>query len=257
MRAAWVMAVWLGFSGCGARDAPPAESHDIVVFAAASLSPALDEIADRFEREQGVRVKRSYASSSTLAKQIDAGAPAHVFVSANPRWVEWLVQRGAISAGRSFELLGNSLVLVAPANAPFAFEPESKASLAGAFEGRLALGDPDHVPAGVYAQGALQRAGWWDELAPRVVRCSDARAALAFVERGECAAGIVYATDAASSRRVVVVAEIPEAWHEPIVYPAAIVGQGSALADRFGAALRESGETFRSHGFRVLANVTP
>jgi len=245
------IAILLGLLGCGGGGEPGRD--EVVVFAAASLGPALDEIADAFEHASGTRVRRSYAASSTLAKQIDAGAAVDVFVSADARWMDWLVQRGKVGPGRPFGLVRNSLVVVAPAERPFPFDPAGPIPLGGAFAGRLALGDPEHVPAGVYAREALERAGWWDGLATRVVGAADARAALALVERGACAAGIVYASDAAGSSRVTIVAAVPESWHAPIVYPAAVVGEGGALADGFVGALRDARGTFERRGFRPPA----
>lgn len=243
----------LGVAACGGGGGEDREA--IVVYAAASLSPPLEEIADGFAQERGVPVRRSYASSSTLAKQIDAGAPADVYVAADPRWLEWLAARGRVKTGAAVEVAGNSLTIVAPVGRAFAFEPEAGRDLASAFDGRLALGDPDHVPAGAYAREALAAAGWWEELAPRVVPAADARAALALVERGGCAAGVVYASDAAGSDHVEIVASLPDSWHAPIVYPAVAVAGGDPRAAAFVAALRDAPGVFRRHGFRVPAEV--
>lgn len=242
------LAVGLVLAGCGNGS----ERNEVVLFAAASLAPALDEIAADFESRRDVTVRRNYASSSTLAKQIAAGAPADVFVSANPRWVDWLEERGRVREDGRRDLVGNSLVIVAPAGRTFVFDVGEGRSLGAAFRGRLSLGDPDHVPAGEYARAALVHAGWWDELAPRVVPASDARAALALVERGACGAGIVYASDAANSRAVELVARIPESWHPPIVYPAALVAGAGGLAAEFLAALESGADVYRRHGFRAL-----
>ncbi len=250
MRHRWVVvSACLGFVGCGA---PGGERGEVVVFAAASLSLAVDEIARDHEQEHGVRVKTSYAASSTLAKQIEMGAPAHVYVAADPRWMAWLEERGRVKADRSADLLGNSLVIVAPSGKRFSFDPEGGESLAEAFAGRLAVGDPDYVPVGRYAREALERSGGWSELESRLAPASDARAALAFVERGECAAGIVYASDAATSGRVETVAAIPESWHTRIVYPVAIVEDAGPAAEGFVATLRDADDVFRRYGFRVL-----
>lgn len=244
-----LVAAALGVAGCSRGGTE--DRNEIVLFAAASLGPALDEIAADFERHRDVGVRCNYASSSTLAMQIEAGAPADVFVSANPRWMDRLVEQGKVREEDRRELVGNSLVIVAPAGRTFAFDAGERRPLGTAFRGRLALGDPDHVPAGEYARSALVRAGWWDDLAPRVVPASDARAALALVERRACAAGIVYASDAATSPRVEVVAPIPESWHAPIVYPAALVAGADGLAADLLAAFETGDDVFRRHGFRI------
>lgn len=226
----------------------------VTVYAAASLAPAMEEIAGVHRIRTGDDVATSFASSSVLAKQIDAGAPADVFVSANVGWMDWLVARGRIRAGSRFDLAGNALVIVAPAGAPFSFALADSGGLPAAFEGRIALGDPEHVPLGVYAKQALEHAGWWEKLQPRVVGAVDARAALALVERGECAAGIAYASDIAESDRVTVVERVPDEWHDAIVYPVGLVeGRALPAADRFRDTLRspEVAKILAKHGFRL------
>ena len=194
------------------------------VFAAASLSSALAELATHYE---GMRL--SVASSSTLAKQIAAGAPADIYFSANAEWMDYLQARQHIEQDTRVDLLGNTLVVIASKEGPFAVRLARDFDFAGAFAGRLALGDPDHVPAGQYARQALEQLGWWPALKSRIAPAPDVRAALVYVERGECAAGLVYTTDAAQSDRVITLATVPDSLHRPIVYPAAIVkGRASA-----------------------------
>lgn len=251
MTAALAAAAALWLAGCGG---PGERAGMVTVYAAASLGPALEEIVGLHRDRTGEPVTAAFASSSVLAKQIDAGAEADLFVSADPAWTGWLAERGHLEPGRGFDLAENSLVIVAPAGEVFAFDPAAGRPLADAFRGRLALGDPDHVPAGVYAREALQHAGWWDALAPRVLGAADVRAALALVERRECEAGIVYASDAAGSGRVRVVAPIPDGWHEPIVYPVAVVaGHSRPELDRFLDTLRspEAARILVAHGFRL------
>jgi molybdate transport system substrate-binding protein len=196
----------------------------IVVFAAASLTDALEEIDAGYTKQTGVVVKESFAASSTLARQIEAGAPAQMFISADTKWMDYLAGKGLI--GVQTTLLGNALALIAPADAPLG--PRSIGpgldwlKLLGA-DGRLAVGDPDHVPAGIYAKESLQHLGVWNELEPRLARAEDVRGALALVERADAPLGIVYVTDARVSTKVKIVGVFPPASHSPIVYPAAIL----------------------------------
>ena len=223
------------------------------LFAAASLTGALSEI---LPRHTFPRVRLSFAGSSSLARQIDAGAPADLFVSANPRWMDYLQERGRIDAGTRIDLLANRLVVVTPASSGLEVEPRPGFDLEGAFGGRLALGDPDHVPAGIYARQALRALGWWPALEHRLAPAPDVRAALLYVERGECEAGVVYATDAAASRQVRVAAELADSLHAPIRYPVALVaGRDSPGARDLLKRLRsaEAAAVFRGHGFTVLA----
>lgn len=222
------------------------------VFAAASLHSALAELGTHYA---GMRL--SVASSSTLAKQIAAGAPADIYFSAHVEWMDYLQARQHIEPGTRVDLLGNALVVIAPKDEPFAVRWARDFDFAAAFTGRLALGDPEHVPAGQYARQALETLGWWSALKSRVVPAPDVRAALVYVERGECAAGWVYATDAAHSERVVTLATAPDSLHRPIVYPAAIVkGRASAqvrgLLAFFGS--EAAAGVFRKHGFTVLGD---
>ena len=217
------------------------------VFAAASLSSALTELATHYE---GMRL--SVASSSTLAKQIAAGAPADIYFSANAEWMDYLQARQHIEQDTRVDLLGNALVVIASREEPFAVHFARDFDFAGAFAGRLALGDPDHVPAGQYARQALEALGWWPALKNRIAPAPDVRAALVYVERGECAAGLVYTTDATQSDRVVTLATVPDSLHRPIVYPAAIV-KGRASAQTRSLLEFFSSDTaaviFRKHGF--------
>ncbi len=211
-------------------------------------------MAPALERELGFRTVYNYASSSVLSRQIEAGAPADVFISANPDWVDWLEERGAVLPESRVPVLENTLAIVAPRDAPFTLEASPDAKFADAFRGRLALPDPAHVPAGMYARAALESAGWWDDVADRLVATGDVRAALALVERGEVGAAIVYATDARSSDRVVIVCPIPEAWHAPIRYPA-VLPKGARVerARAWLAAFRGDATTsvLVAAGFRV------
>ena len=225
---------------------------EVTVFAAASLTAAASEVC---ESEAGTEVSLSFAASSVLARQIDAGAPADLFLSANSAWMDFLEQRGRIDTATRVDLLANRLAVVAPAGSGLDVEISRDFDFPGSFGGRLALGDPDHVPAGTYAKQALVRLGWWPRLEPRLAPAPDVRGALVFVERGACSAGIVYATDAAASDRIEVAAEIPDSLHEPILYPAAVVaGRDSPRVRAAMARLLSpaAARIFRRHGFTVL-----
>lgn len=220
------------------------------VFAAVSLSSALAELAPHYE---GMHL--SFAGSSTLAKQIEAGAPADIYFAANTQWMDYLQARQLIAADTRADLLGNALVVIAPKGETFPIRVEKTFDFAAAFSGHLALGDPDHVPAGLYAREALERLGWWPALKNRIAPAPDVRAALVYVERGECAAGLVYATDTARSNRVQILATVSDSLHRPIVYPIAIVkGRANAETRRLLAFLRSdlAADLYRKHGFVML-----
>lgn len=252
----------IALQGAGWSAPPPAlaQRDTVTVFAAASLTDALQVLARQFGEGEQVEMKLSLGSSSTLAKQIEQGAPADVFFSANPEWMSYLDSLDLIERGTRVDLLGNTLVVVAPKGEGFAVAPRRGFDFAGAFKGRLALADPDHVPAGLYASQALQWLGWWDALRDRLTPAVDVRAALAYVERGECAAGMVYATDVRASTGVEVIATLPAEAHAPIVYPvAAIKGPRSAAARRLLLLLQsaQAGAVFQQCGFVLLKPPPP
>jgi molybdate transport system substrate-binding protein len=233
---------------CGLAQAD--DSPSLTVFAAASTTGAMTEIAARREAEGHGEIRLVFASSGVLARQIANGAPADLFLSANEKWMDWLEQRGLL-AGEPVPLFGNSLVLIQPTGA--AARLRLNGALADSLDGgRLAIGDPDRVPAGIYAQTALERMGLWTALEPRLVRMQNVRAALLLVERGEAAAGIVYASDAAMSESVRVADMIAPITGPPIVFPAAVIGDGEVdgarrLLDYLGAPASRA--VFRRHGF--------
>ena len=241
--------------------APAARAADeLVVFAAASLTEVLQSITAA--RWHGARLRFSFAASSTLARQIEQGAPAHVFVSADEAWMDYLVEHHVDAASRRV-LAGNRLVVVRRASAAPASVDESPQALRAALRGgaesgapdHVATGDPAHVPVGRYAQAALTRLGLWSEVAPRLVRADNVRSALIFVERGEAAAGIVYASDALIARGVQVVARFPRDSHPPIRYLAARVSgapaAASELLDLLGGASAQP--LWRAAGFDAAA----
>lgn len=213
---------------------PIAAVEKLLVYAAASTSHAITEIIEQYNKQHpDVQVKVSFASSSTLAKQIEAGAPAHVYISANPKWMDYLQERKLIINNSRLNMLSNKIVLIAPKGQPFQVEMNKDFDFAGNLSGKLCLGDPDHVPVGTYAKQALVSLAWWDKLKSSVVGTKDVRAALVFVERGECVAGIVYATDASSSDKIDLIATFPADSHSPVVYPVAALVSAPASAHNF------------------------
>lgn len=251
----------VALAGALAGAGGPAEAGrpgELMVFAAASTTDLVGELAERFEEQTGARVRTSFASSSTLARQIEHGAPADVFVSANVAWMDRLENAGAIETHTRFDWASNRVALVAPADEPLSVKIEPGFDLASIVgDRRIAIADPSHVPAGRYAAAALGSLGVLTDLRPLFVHAPDVRAALALVERGEVAAGFVYATDAAASDRVALVDLFPEGTHPPIVYPVAIArGQDLPLARRFLAFLKgEPGrQALERYGFLSLSS---
>jgi molybdate transport system substrate-binding protein len=228
----------------------------VTVFAAASLKNALDEAVAIYARRTGTRVTVAYAASSALARQIEALAPADLFISADRDWMDYVQKRGLIRPETRVNLLGNRLVLIAPSDSQASFPVDRSMPLARTLGGgRLAMADPDTVPAGKYGKAALEALGAWAAVALRLARAENVRAALALVARGECPLGIVYATDAAVERRVRVVGAFPADTHPPIVYPAAVTAAASGAAARdflqfLGSA--EAKPVFEKYGFTVL-----
>lgn len=217
---------WLKRLLCTLAIALPVLAHaqsPLTVFAAASLKESMDEAAGAYQQATGTPVRVSYAASSTLARQIEQGAPADVFFSADLEWMDYLQQRGLVEAAQRRNLLGNTLVLVAPADSTARVDlarPGALASALGA-SGRLAVGQTASVPAGKYAKAALQRLGQWDTVGTRLAESESVRTALMLVARGEAPLGIVYGSDARAEPKVRVVATFPAASHDPIVYPVA------------------------------------
>lgn len=212
-----------------------AAAAELTVFAAASLKESLDRQIQVFTGKTGHVVRASYAGSNALAKQIENGAPADLFLSADEEWMDYLATRKLVVTATRRDLVGNELVLIAPAQSSANVTLTTSgaaASLALALgQGRLAVANPDNVPAGKYARTALTALGAWTEVEPKLARSENVRAALAFVARGEAPLGIVYRTDASAEPKVRVVAAFPAGSHAPIVYPGAVVsGHDSAAA---------------------------
>lgn len=229
-------------------------AESVRVLAAASTTDAMNEVIAAYAKAGGAAVLPSYASSSTLAKQIEQGAPADLFVSANPKWMDYLEKAGLLKEGSRLDLLGNALVMIAPTASTVAPTLDKGFPLADLLgDGRLSVGDPDHVPAGMYAKTALTNLGVWDIAEPKLARASDVRGALALVERGEAPLGIVYSTDAAISEGVRVAATFPESSHDPITYPVALTKDAGSDAEAFFAFLKgdEAKAIFERYGFVV------
>lgn len=236
--------------------AAPAAAGDLTVFAAASMKNAMDAIADGFAAETGEGVVTALAASSALARQIEQGAPADIFISANPDWMDRLEDEGLILAESRFDLLGNTIVLIGHGAAVAPVTIDAELDLVGALgEGRLAMALVEAAPAGIYAKAALTSLGLWAGVAPQVAQTDNVRAALALVATGEAPLGVVYATDAAAEEGVSILGVFPPDTHPAIVYPAAAVAASvHPLNAPFLAYLRGpvARAAFMRQGFVVL-----
>lgn len=240
----------VGLSGLPAAAQTP--TAPVTVFAAASLKNAMDDVIKAYAADGRSQARASYAASSTIARQIEQGAPADVFVSADVDWVDYLQQKGLIAAASRRDILGNHLALIAPADSKVSLKIRRGMNLAPALGGgRLAIAGPD-VPAGRYAQASLTTLGAWTPVQDHLARAESVRAALAFVARGETPLGIVYDTDAKIEPKVRIVGLFPDSSHPPIVYPAALVA-ASRNPDAAGFLKFLEGPKaaaiFRSYGF--------
>jgi molybdate transport system substrate-binding protein len=243
--------VWPAWS---LEQAPAAQTAKLTVFAAASLKNAMSNAVTAWKAKTGQDVAVSFAASFPLARQIDAGAPADIFVGADEESVDYLAKRGLLKAGTRKDFLSNDLVLIAPASqpGPVAF---TVAGFTGALKGdRLAMGDPASVPAGKYAQAALTSLGLWDAVKDHLALADNVRSALLYVSRGETPLGIVYATDAFAAPQTAIVATFPGSSHEPIRYPIAQTATATPATDVFMNWLTgpEAARYFRTQGFGVL-----
>jgi len=226
-------------AAAGAAASPARSAEGLTVFAAASLKDALETTGAAFTAETGVPVVFSFAGTSNLARQIEAGAPADVFISADRAWMDLLEATGSVDQATIRSIAGNSLVVVAPANAASALDLTPEALGARLGDGRLAIADPDTVPAGRYGKAALTALGLWNGIAGQLAPMENVRVALATVARGEAPLGIVYFSDAAAEPDVAVVARFPEDSHPPIIYPAAVTKAAKPNAIRFLEFLQE------------------
>jgi molybdate transport system substrate-binding protein len=235
--------------------AMPLRAEEVTVFAAASLSEALNEINAAYTKAGGARVRVSYAASSALARQIEAGANVDVFISADTEWIDYLQTRSLVDESTRMNIVSNRLVLIAPADSKVALRIAPHFPL-GATLGkrRLATGDPDSVPVGRYARSALTTLGVWNDIEKRVVRADNVRVALGYVARGEAALGIVYATDARIEKNVRIVDTFPADSHPPIVYPLVRTRSATLVAKDYAAyvAGKDAAGVFEKYGFKPL-----
>lgn len=237
-----------------ASPAPAQERTEpgLLVFAAASLTDVLCELSAAWTRRSGIPVKLSFAASSALARQIEAGGRADVFISADRPWMDYLARHGLIDVASRRELAGNSLVLIAPADSPVRLRLERGVDFAAALgTGRLATGDPATVPAGRYAKSAFESLGVWPQLEHRLAVADNVRGALDFVARGEAPLGVVYATDAKAETAVRVVATFPAGTHPPITYPAAVTAVARPASRAYLSYLggADAMTTWKKYGF--------
>ena len=245
----------IGFSAAAFAPAASAGSHPVLVFAAASLKTALDGVAAQWRKESGKQVTISYAASSTLAKQIENGAPADLFISADEEWMDYLQERQLIDPKTRGDLLGNSLVLIAPRESTARVEIAPGFALAALLgTGHLAMADPSAVPAGKYGKAALAKLSVWSAVENRVAAAENVRAALLLVARGEAPLGIVYRTDAAAEPAVRIVGTFPEGSHPRIVYPLALIRAAGPDSSAFAAYLRSPAARalFAAQGFTLI-----
>ncbi|TCR89901.1 molybdate ABC transporter substrate-binding protein [Rhizobium sp. BK376] len=253
LASAALSAAWLGIA---AVPAPAHAADKIVVFAAASMKNALDNMDAAFTKETGKEVTVSYAASGALAKQLENGAPADVFISADTDWMDYVTKKKLIKDGTQVNLLGNQIVLVAAKDKAKPVEIKQGMDLAGLLgDGRLAMGEPKSVPAGKYGQAALEKLGLWSSVEKKVAGAESVRAALALVSRGEAPYGIVYQTDVSSDPGVAIAGTFPEDSHPPIIYPVAITADSKnpdtqAYFDYMKSA--KAAPFFEHEGFTIL-----
>jgi molybdate transport system substrate-binding protein len=250
--AAAVMLAW----GAPHPASAQVQSGDVVVFAAASLKNALDAVNAQWQKETGKKATISYAASSALAKQIEQGAPAHMFISADLDWMDYVANKNLIKPETRANLLGNRIVLIAPKDRATAIDIKPGFDLAKVLgDGRLAMANVESVPAGKYGKAALEKLGLWASVSGKLAQAENVRAALLLVSRGESPAGIVYQTDAASDRGVAIIGIFPEDTHPPITYPIALTtGASHPDAAALLAHIRsgKAKPTFEAQGFTVL-----
>ncbi|SBV96815.1 molybdate transporter subunit; periplasmic-binding component of ABC superfamily [uncultured delta proteobacterium] len=260
-RAVACCAITLGLLGAGVLSFPVsarAAEPEIVVFAAASTTSAVTAIGDLYKAGGLGSIKTSFASSSTLAKQIEQGAPADVFLSADIEWMDYLDAKGLVAKNTRRDLLRNKIALIVPKTSTagdFVISKDTNLLFLLGKNGRLAVGDPAHVPVGRYGKKALENLGLWDSLKDRIAPMKDVRAGLALVEQGEAPLGLVYASDVAASDKVRIIGSFPKGSHPDVICPAAAVaGNQVDAAGKFIAFLQtpEAKAIFKKYGFEGL-----
>ncbi|MBY0512120.1 MAG: molybdate ABC transporter substrate-binding protein [Rhodospirillaceae bacterium] len=210
-----------------------AKNDQLLVFAASSLTDVLNELAEAYAKTGHAKPALSFAASAALARQIENGAPASLFMSADEQWMDYVAERKLVADGTRTSFLGNTLVLVTPADKAQKVDIKPRFPLAKVLAGgKLSMGDPDSVPVGKYGKAALESLGVWRDVEPNVIRADNVRVALAFVERGEAAAGIVYATDAALTKKVAVAGTFPANSYPPVSYPLGVIAAHDTPAAR-------------------------
>ena len=235
---------------------PVAAQETLTVFAAASMKNALDDINAAFTKATNIKVMASYAASSALAKQLENGAPADVFASADLKWMDYVAEKKAIKPKTRVDLLGNKLVLIAGKDSKLGNVQIGQgfdiAKLAG--DGRIAVADTKAVPAGLYAKAALEKLGAWQAAEPKLAQAENVRATLAYVARGETPIGIVYETDARVEPNVKIIGVFPEGSHRPVTYPVAATANAKADTAKYLNFLRTNAAkaVFEKYGFTYL-----
>jgi len=249
-----LVALWFLVFGVAAF-AADGSKPSIMVFGAASLTNALQELGDSYTKEKSIPVTFSFAASSVLARQIESGFAVDIFFSADLEWMDYLQTRNLINKSSRRQLLGNKLVLIAPADSKIVLKIAPGFAIVAALEGgRLATADPDSVPVGRYARSALRSLGVWNEVQEHIVRAENVRSALMFVDRKEAPLGIVYETDALVDKKVRIVDVFPENSHLPITYPIALTSSAKPEAAKFVEyLLGPAGDAvFKKYGFATL-----
>ncbi|UUS62212.1 MULTISPECIES: molybdate ABC transporter substrate-binding protein [unclassified Acinetobacter] len=233
------------------------QAETVKIYAAASLTNAITDIAKKYQEQYPeTKIVPVFGASSALAKQIEAGAPSDLYFSADVDWMNYLVKKQKIPAKQVVNMLSNDLVLITPKAVNMQFKAVPQFNFAKAFQGHLCTGQMESVPAGKYAKQSLTKLGWLSSLNGRIVGTDDVRSALAFVERGECQAGIVYRTDAMISQKVKIAGVFPNHTHQPIIYPLALTQQGAAKPEavKFYRYLKDHAQSkmlFKHYGFGV------
>lgn len=248
------MKQWIWLCLCLVSVWAQAEEGKIRIFAAASLTDVMNDLARQYSQKTGVQMVPVYGGSGTLAKQLAQGAPGDLFISADEKWMQYLKDRRLVQNATVRPWLGNRLVMITPQAKPLTIKTDASTDINQQVPGYWCTGDTLSVPVGIYARQSLSSLGWWEKLKNRLVSTQDVRATLNLVERDECDVGIVYASDAQASGKVKIAGEFPENSHVPIVYPMALLPEASSATMAFYRYLQspEAREILISYGFRPL-----
>ncbi|MEE2998416.1 MAG: molybdate ABC transporter substrate-binding protein [Pseudomonadota bacterium] len=250
----WLVILGAGFGFYFSQNYPT-YGKNILIFAASSLTLPIQKIVTRYQEKSNNRVRVSYAASSILAQQISRGAPTDIFISANQKWMNYLAKKNSLIAQSKRKILSNNLVIISPKNHPVKLKTLNMISLNNILkDGRLGIGDPDHVPLGIHSKEVLDHLNLWQPIKKRLARLKNARAVLTFVERGETKAGIVYQSDAHLNNKVNILFKIPTKMHRKIYYWAALTRSNNQAASRYLFDIlfnQNSKDVFKHHGFLV------